>query len=343
MSEKVVLYARVSSKGQEKEGYSIPAQLDLLREYAQENNFEIVQEFVESETAKCAGRKKFNEMLKFLKKNKNITNILVEKTDRLYRNLTDYATIDESIYSLHLVKEHKILSPKSTSSEKLEHGFKVLIAKNYIDNLREETQKGRRKKIEEGYFIGQVPYGYKKLDKKTTVPDEHKSKFVKRAFELYAENNISLRDLSKKLYAEGLLYIESNPRISTSQLESMLKNDCYTGLLRYKGKLYPGKHKPIVSNKLFAKVQKAFRKDNKPMSQKEHLFLYTGMLRCAECGKMITCEIKHGKWVYYHCTGNYGKCKNKSVYVREELIDKQINEAIKNLQIDDNIVYQYYL
>lgn len=33
-----VIYARVSSKDQEREGYSIPAQLKLLREYAQKND-----------------------------------------------------------------------------------------------------------------------------------------------------------------------------------------------------------------------------------------------------------------------------------------------------------------
>src|ERR1700746_3316213 len=49
---RVVLYARVSSKDQEKEGFSIPAQLKVLREYAAENDYEIVQEFTDVETAK---------------------------------------------------------------------------------------------------------------------------------------------------------------------------------------------------------------------------------------------------------------------------------------------------
>ena len=61
---KVVLYARVSSKEQEKEGYSIPAQLELLRNYATKQNMKIVKEFEDVETAKCAGRTNFNEMIK---------------------------------------------------------------------------------------------------------------------------------------------------------------------------------------------------------------------------------------------------------------------------------------
>ena len=49
---KAVLYARVSSKKQEEEGFSIPAQINFLHEYAQKNDIEIVKEFVEAKTAK---------------------------------------------------------------------------------------------------------------------------------------------------------------------------------------------------------------------------------------------------------------------------------------------------
>ena len=80
-----VAYGRVSSKKQEDEGFSIPAQVKLLKTYAEKNNINLVKIFTESETAKKAGRKAFNEMLVYIKEN-NINTILVEKTDRLYRN-----------------------------------------------------------------------------------------------------------------------------------------------------------------------------------------------------------------------------------------------------------------
>ncbi len=47
-----VIYARVSSKEQEQEGYSIPAQLKLLKEYAHIKGLKIVKEFIDVETAK---------------------------------------------------------------------------------------------------------------------------------------------------------------------------------------------------------------------------------------------------------------------------------------------------
>src|SRR5580698_10537105 len=136
----VVLYARVSSKDQEKEGFSIPAQLRLLRDYAASRGLSIGQEFTDLETAKASGRTNFGHMLAYLKKHQAVCQtILVEKTDRWYRNIPDYATIDELGVTIHLVKENQIIGPDSKSSEQFVHGIKVLVARNYSQNLGEET------------------------------------------------------------------------------------------------------------------------------------------------------------------------------------------------------------
>src|SRR5271155_3229908 len=76
----VVVYARVSSKDQEKEGFSIPAQLRLLRDYAANKGFAIVHEFTDVETAKESGRTNFSKMLTYLEKHSGVCRtILVEK------------------------------------------------------------------------------------------------------------------------------------------------------------------------------------------------------------------------------------------------------------------------
>ena len=89
------LYARVSSKDQEKEGFSIPAQLKLLREYAAEEGLTVAEEYVDVETAKRTGRVSFGEMVHDLRTSPGARIVLVEKTDRLYRNLKDWVTLDE--------------------------------------------------------------------------------------------------------------------------------------------------------------------------------------------------------------------------------------------------------
>src|ERR1700721_4763133 len=84
--KQAVIYARVSSKEQEKEGFSIPAQLRLLHEYARSTNLNIVREVVDIETAKRTGRQNFEAMLTFFRRTRSCRVLLVEKTDRLYRN-----------------------------------------------------------------------------------------------------------------------------------------------------------------------------------------------------------------------------------------------------------------
>ncbi|MDQ2949575.1 MAG: transposase [Acidobacteriota bacterium] len=76
-----------------------------------------------------------HQMLSFLKGNRNkCKTILVEKTDRLYRNIANYATVDEFHFTIHFVKENVILSPDSRSSGQFIQGIKVLMARNYSQN-----------------------------------------------------------------------------------------------------------------------------------------------------------------------------------------------------------------
>ncbi len=158
--QSAVGYARVSSIDQEREGYSVPAQLQLLDGYATNRDLTIRRKFIDVETAKQAGRTGFGEMLAFLRKEKTCRILLVEKTDRLYRNLKDWVTLDELDLEIHFVKENIVISRDSRSSEKFMHGIKVLMAKNYVDNLSEETSKGMLEKADQGIWPSCAPLGY---------------------------------------------------------------------------------------------------------------------------------------------------------------------------------------
>jgi site-specific DNA recombinase len=143
--KQAVIYARVSSKEQEKEGFSIPAQLKLLKEYAAANGFAMAKEYVDVETAKQTGRVAFGEMVAYLKAHPSLRVMLVEKTDRLYRNLKDWVTVDELDVEMHFPKEGVVLSRESRSSEKFMHGIKVLMAKNYITCPRKPARACRKR------------------------------------------------------------------------------------------------------------------------------------------------------------------------------------------------------
>ncbi len=339
--KKAVLYARVSSDEQERQGFSIPAQVKFLKEYAQQNNIQIVQEFTESETAKKSGRPQFSAMLKYLKGSKDVNIILVEKTDRLYRNPLDYGLIDESNLEIHFVKEHEIIGENASSHQKFVHGLKVLIAKNFIDNLREETRKGLKEKAEEGIFPNRAPYGYKNIrnerGKSIIEVNTETAPFIKRAFEIYSSGDISIKDTATQLLKEGFAYRPYSPRISPGALEEMLKNPFYTGVFRFKGQIMKGTHEPLISNRLFAEVQRAFKKDSKPLYRK-HQFLLGNFITCGDCGGAIVGEIKKQKYIYYHCSWAYGKdkCKNLKYFKEQELLE-QLGDAVKQIQIDKNL------
>jgi site-specific DNA recombinase len=221
---KGVVYARVSSKEQEKEGFSIPAQLKLLKDYAAAQGIAVAKEYVDVETAKQTGRGAFGEMIAHLKAQPSIRVLLVEKTDRLYRNLKDWVTVDDLEAEIHFVKEGVVLSRGSRSSEKFMHGIKVLMAKNYIDNLSEEARKGMQEKAEQGIWPTVAPLGYRNVagadGKKIIEPDPESAPIISRIFEWYGTGTLSLKEAAQKARAAGLVYRKSGAPVPVSTVHA---------------------------------------------------------------------------------------------------------------------------
>lgn len=330
-----VIYARVSSKEQEKEGFSIPAQLELLREYAQRHNLQIAQEFTEAETAKVSGREKFKEMVKFLAQKKSPVILLVEKTDRLYRNFKDYVAVDDLINTrgieVHLIKEGEILSKEAKSHTKLIHGIKVVLAKNYIDNLSEEVKKGMFQKVKEGGWPWRPPYGYLK-EAKQLKPHPEQAQFVRRAFEIYETGMYSLQATISRLYEEGLYFSVDQPKILKGSLQRMLTSRAYIGQIEAYDDIFPGSHEPIVDFILWNNVQKTIGSHTKGKATHKHEFIYRGMIRCGSCGSFFTGEHKkEGRYTYYRCNGKGTKCSEK--YINEMALDKIVTETFSSMLV----------
>jgi site-specific DNA recombinase len=327
-----VIYARVSSKDQEREGYSIPAQLKLLREYAERNDLRIVAEFVDVETAKTTGRKQFGEMLKFFSGNPQCNVLIVEKTDRLYRNFRDYLTLEDLGIEIHLPKEGQIISKNSKSQDKLVHGIHVVMARNYIENLREEVRKGMLEKAEQGSYPGRPPFGYRSNAMGRGIEtDPEKAPAAQRMFELYASGQHSLSTLRKALKSEF------GRDLGKSHLEKLLKNPFYKGQFIWGGKLFPGNHPHLISGETFDRVQDVFHGHNKPKYRKHH-FAFRGLLTCAYDNCLVTAEMKKGKYTYYRCTGFRGKCALP--YFREEDLADRLGGILKDIHIPDGVLAQ---
>ena len=337
---RAVLRARVSSDEQEKEGYSIPAQLKLLHAYAETANLTIVREFVDVETSKKAGRAGFNDMVAFLRQSPGCRIILVEKTDRLYRNFKDYVTLDELDLEVHFVKENVVLSRDSRSSEKFMHGIKVLMAKNYVDNLGEEVRKGLREKAEQGIPPYRVGLGYRNVEgadgRRTIEPDPVTAPIVRRMFEDYATGKYSLAELAEMAKSEGLFAGRETDRV-TATIHLILTNPFYYGEFRHRGKLYRGNYPPLVSRELWEKVQIVLRErgTRKPRRVMHH-FAFSNLIHCGHCGCSLVGELKKERYVYYHCTGYKGKCDEP--YVREEVLEAKFAEILRRMTFDDEVL-----
>jgi len=330
----------VSSKDQEQEGFSIPAQQRLLRDYAASRGLVIVKEFIDVETAKASGRTHFNEMLDYLQKHHaSCRTILVEKTDRLYRNPKDWVTLDEMDVEIHFVKENQIISPNSRSSEKFIHGMKVLMAKNFIDNLSEETRKGMLEKARSGLYPSYAPVGYRNADgpdgKRIIIPAEETAPAIRELFERFATGKYSLDALVAAFRAEGVTL--RGHKLYKSVAHQILRKRLYIGEFDWDGKTYQGTHEPLVTRACWERVQELLdtRAENKTRKVK-HEFAYTGLVHCGHCGCVLVGEIKKGQYVYYHCTGNRGKCAEP--YTRQEMLAGRFADVLRELVVPPPIL-----
>jgi DNA invertase Pin-like site-specific DNA recombinase len=181
--------------------------LKLLKEYAAAQGFVVAHEYVDVETAKQTGHAAFGAMIAYLKTHPAVRVMLVEKTDRLYRNLKDWVTVDGLEIEIHFPKESVVLSRDSRSSEKFMHGIKVLMEKNYIDNLSEEARKGMQEKAEQGIWPTKTPLGYRNITgpdgKKIVATDPAVAPLITRLFETYATGTLSLKDAAREARALG--------------------------------------------------------------------------------------------------------------------------------------------
>ena len=340
--EKAVIYARVSSEEQAKHGFSIENQKRQCEEFAKRNGYYVIKIFVdEGKSAKNLDRPEIQDLMSYCAKKKNeVKAVIIWRLDRISRNNEDY---HGALRPLFERKSIKLLSATEANVTTIEGDLMRNIGMSFAEYERKvigvRTLAGLRQKAEQGEYPHKAPLGYKNISRedgsKTTVIDEKHAFYVKRAFELYDSGMYSLRSLTAKLYEDGL-GSKTGKKIPKTSIEFMLKNIFYTGVFKFEDKIYENaKHKAIISKELFYRVQDRLIDPNKV--RKHNIdFAYTGLIRCEYCGCLLTAELKKGKYIYYHCTGNKGgNCKRD--YISENKIDKAITEILKLIVIPQDI------
>ena len=330
--KQAVIHTRVSSREQQQEGFSLSAQTNLLRDYAARNGFQIVKAFEDVETAKASGRVQFSEMMVWFKRNRSARVLLVEKTDRLYRNFRDAVTLEDLDIETHLVKENQIVWKDAKSQSKFMHGIYLVVAKNYSDNLREEVKKGMHEKASQGIFPGHAPFGYRNNKAERTIEvDPVDSLIVQRMFQMYVSGSDTLTTITKAIR------LETGKTVSRGNVHRILTNRFYIGEFEWSGQRYPGTHPVFIPVGTFNDVQNVLTGHNRPKYSKREI-AFRGMMSCAHDGCQLTGDVQKEKYVYYRCTGHRGKCDLPRF--REEDIALRMGEPLKGLQVPQEVVMQ---
>ena len=329
---KYYLYIRKSTDEEDRQVLSLEAQLTELKEFAEKENVEIIETFIEKRTAKVLGREVFNSMLNKIESGlPHPIGILAWHPDRLSRNSIDGGKL---IYLLDTGKLSGLKFPtfafENNPSGKFFLAIGLSNAKYYVDNLSENVRRGNRAKLRRGEWPGQKPFGYIYDHRlRNIVPDHKKAKIVKTIYEEFATGKHTLKSISARLAALGGGKMKSNGAI-----EHFLTAKLYIGIMPWKGEVYEGKFQPLISKQLFSKVQEILKNRRKPRkSKKRHDFPFVGLFYCS-CGSMITAQFAKGNggiYRYYRCTRKQGACAEK--YIQESELKKKIIEKMQTIAL----------
>jgi site-specific DNA recombinase len=324
----VYAYIRVSTVKQGEKGSSLAEQRLAIESYARKHDLTVTEWFEELETAAKRGRAVFTRMLGLLIKGR-ASGVIIHKIDRGARNLRDWADlgglIDRGI-ELHFA--HESLDMQSRGG-RLAADIQAVVAADFIRNLRDEVRKGFYGRLRQGIYPLRAPLGYNDAGRgKPKTPDPMMAPHVRHAFNIYATGTYTLYTLGDELHRLGLRN-HAGGRVSRNGLSTMLNNEFYIGIIRIRttGERFQGIHEPLISKRLFDRVQSILSGKIRNTGPK-HAFRYRKTLRCSHCAYNLIPERQKGI-VYYRCQ----TLECPRACVREDVIDTQVAAAILNVRM----------
>ena len=343
-NKRYVALARVSSREQEREGFSLDVQVDALRQYAERNNGEIIRLFRIAETASNHDeRKTFKELMAFAKKNSHkLDGLIFYKVDRAARNLFDYVELErlESEFGVQFIS---VAQPtENTPAGRMQRRMLASMASFYTEQQSIDVKEGIERRVETGLFPSRPPYGYRniRIDGRSIVEiHPENARTIQRIFDLYGYHSHTLDTLGDALLAVGIKYLPSVSKIGRSKLYTILTDRAYIGEIKFRGQWLPGTHEPIIERRLWERVQALLGQK----VYKQHQMTYASdLIECAHCGSPITGErktkmTKSGErdYVYYRCT-QYHKGDHPRIRLTERQLDSQMLAIFDSLRVEDD-------
>ena len=364
--KKCYIYTRVSTAAQT-EGYSLEAQQERLREYADYKNLEIAGEYCDAGKSgkSIVGRPAFLQMLDDLSSEKdNISFVLVFKLSRFGRNAADI------LKSLQLLEDYEVdlicvedAIDSSTPGGKLTLTILSAVAEIERENINVQFMAGKMQKILNGGWPGgPAPYGYRSVNKELVVEPEE-AEIVKLIFDRYIQDDGTLNGVAIWLNNNGYSRIskgEVKP-FTYDFIVNVLDNPTYHGKINYfrrtniKGiRKNPkdavevdGIHEAIIDEDLWQQAREkreASSGRQEKVDEPDRVSLLSGLIKCPACGNgLIATKNKHVnknrgghyKTIHYYSCRYYRKsagrtCEFKHTY-NQAKIDSAVFEIVSNL------------
>lgn len=152
-------------------------------------------------------------------------------------------------------------------------------------------------------------------------------------FDLYSTGNYSLAKLRDELTSMGAR-TRNGKNLAVSQINKILKKPFYCGRMETKYGTFEHQYERLTSPDVFQRVQEVIDGyHQKPHKTQIKPFILKGMMTCANCGCMVTPEIKKKRYVYYSCTNWKKTCER--IYVREEPLVKSLVAYFDKIALND--------
>jgi predicted Zn finger-like uncharacterized protein len=353
MNKQFVAWARVSSARQKKEGFSLEDQEQRLIEFAGRLGGSVIQLFKIAETAsRREERLTFREFTTYVKRHhRRLAGMLFVKVDRAARNIRDWADLEQLSEEMGVPLFFPDQPTAETPAGRMQRRMSAVFASYQTDQQATDIRAGHKRRVENGLPLGRQ-YGIRlvRVNGRSIVEhDPIDAAKVKRIFELFAYQPLTIETLIDSLARQGIIYTDRNPKFTKSTLHRILHNRAYVGEVWYQGLWHPGKFEPLVDRQTFQIVQDKFGTDFRVC--RDHQITFAGgLIKCGHCGHVITGETKVKKspdgttreYTYYRCT-HYRSEGHPVIHWKESEIDQQFLSLFDQIRIDDPEIRQWFV
>ena len=331
---RVALYIRVSTDEQALHGDSIETQKDSLKNYAKNNNMDIVDYYVDDGyTATNLKRPNLERLLNDVETGL-LDLVLFTKIDRWSRGVRNYYKIQD-LLDRNNVHWKTIFEnyDTSTASGRLHINIMLSVAENESAQTSERIKAVFKNKLSRGEVCsGKIPRGYKIKDKKLVI-DEEVAPMIRDIYNFYESTN-SLQKLVE--------YVKDNyAHIHYLTLKRILTNPLYIGNHRCDSAETNNFCEALIRKEQFDNVQRILKINVKKYKSNHTAppFIFSGLLVCKDCGHRLTGnrQVKEnkkvGKYYYstYRCIHHYKEklCINNYHCPEINILEKYLLDNIK--------------